>query len=269
MKVRSLAAAALAVALPITTHAQLLISELLANPSGTDSPFEWVELIATSTIDFSVTPYSVVWADNGSTKYGTNGWVTGNGVTYGFEITSGVVNQGDVVYVGGSSMAPTGTKLRVINTGTTGGDGFGVANTGGVLGNGGNVADGIAVFNTSIANVTSSLTPVDAFLFGSTFAPTGSVLLAAYQLPNNDMYPGGTVTTSSFLGPDPAGGQTIFANGAYNVDTGAWEAGRQWSVGTMSDGVSGVALTTVPEPSTAMLLFGGAVAGALMWRRRR
>lgn len=269
MKVRSLAAAALAIAIPVTTHAQLLISEFLANPPSTDSPFEWVELIATRTIDFSVTPYSVVWADNGSSKYGTNGWVTGSGVTYGFEITSGVVNQGDVVYVGGSSMAPTGTKLRTISTGTTGGDGFGIANTGGVLGNGGNVADGIAVFNTSITNVTSSLTPVDAFMFGNSFAPTGNVLLAAYQLPNSDMYPGGTVNSSSFLGPDPGSGQTILANGTFNVDAGTWDAARQWSLGTLSDGSSGVALSTVPEPSTALLLLGGALAGALMLRRRR
>jgi hypothetical protein len=270
MKIRSLAAtAALAISLPLTTHAQLLISEFLANPSGSDSPFEWVEFIATSTIDFSATPYSVVWADNGSTRFGTNGWVTGSGVTYGFEITSGVVNRGDVVYVGGSSMAPTGTKLRTINTGTTAGDGFGLAASGGVLGNGGNVADGIAVFNTSIANVTSSLTPVDAILFGNSFAPTGNVFLAAYQLPNNDRYSGGTPTVNSYLGPDPGAGQTILATGAYNTDTGTWELARDWTLGAMSDGASGVTLTTVPEPSMTMLLAASALAGALMWRRRK
>jgi hypothetical protein len=36
----------------------LLISEYLANPSSTDSPFEYVELVATGSIDFAVTNYS-------------------------------------------------------------------------------------------------------------------------------------------------------------------------------------------------------------------
>jgi hypothetical protein len=44
----------------------LLISEYLANPNGTDSPFEFVELRATRTINFATTPYSVVVANNGT-----------------------------------------------------------------------------------------------------------------------------------------------------------------------------------------------------------
>ena len=34
----------------------LLISEIFTNPSGNDSPFEYVELIATTNINFATTP---------------------------------------------------------------------------------------------------------------------------------------------------------------------------------------------------------------------
>ena len=38
----------------------LLISEILTNPNGNDSPFEYVELLATTNINFATTPYSIV-----------------------------------------------------------------------------------------------------------------------------------------------------------------------------------------------------------------
>src|SRR5688572_26201036 len=134
MKISASLAIATFVTFASSGRAQLLISEYLANPSGTDSPLEFVELVATENINFALTPYSVVFGNNGTAT--ANGWVAGGDVTYGFSITSGSVSRGDVVYVGGSSMAPTGTKLRVIDTATTPGDGFGNAATG-VLGNGG------------------------------------------------------------------------------------------------------------------------------------
>ena len=116
--------------------AGLLISEVFPNPSGgTDSPFEFIELVATRSIDFATTPHSVVFVSEGPAT--GNGWREGGDITYGFNITTGTVAAGDVVYVGGSAMTPTGTKLRTINTGTTGGDAFGNADTTGVLGNGG------------------------------------------------------------------------------------------------------------------------------------
>lgn len=268
MRVRLLAAVGIAAGVSLNSHAQLFISEFMANPpGGNDSPNEWVELIATENINFAVTPYSVIFSDNGTTRFGTNGWATGANVTYGFEIISGTVSRGDVVYVGGTGMTPTGVRLREINTGTTPGDGLGNANTGGVLGNGGSVADGIAVFNSAMANITASLRPIDAILFGS--SPTGAVFLTQYQLPQNDNYPGGAVDTSSFLAPDPGGGQTIFATGAYNTETAAWEFARTWSVGTVSDNLSGIALTPVPEPSALVVSGLGLVFGAWAVRRRK
>ncbi len=224
--------------------AGLLISEALPNPAGTDSPFEFVELIATRTINFAVTPYTVVVCNNGT---GTaQGWVSGGVLSYAFEINTGTVNAGDVVYVGGSSMAPTGTILRAINTGTTNGDGFGTFNTGGVFGNGGTNADGIGVFDRAVATITNSTVPVDALFYGTGI---GTALVNAgidgYQLPVNDLYPGGKLQATSFIGPDAASAQYITATGVFNPVTGAFSSGRTWVLsGTFTNAASTVTLST-------------------------
>ncbi len=44
----------------------LIISELLANPNGSDSPFEYIELVATTNINFATTPYTIVTTDEGA-----------------------------------------------------------------------------------------------------------------------------------------------------------------------------------------------------------
>jgi len=231
-----------------------LISELLPNPNGTDSPFEYVELIATKNIDFSVTPYSVVVCNNGNGT--TAGWIAGGSITYGFNINSGTVNAGDVVYVGGSSMLPTGTKIRTINTGTTAGDRFGSANSSGVIGNGGGNADGVAVFNTSITSLTSSSVPVDAIFFGTGI---GSALVNGgvdgYQLPVNDRYNGGKLQNSSFLVSDAASDEIITASGSFNPATNSFASPRVWNkTTTMTSGISSISLSIVSglnvSPST-------------------
>src|SRR5215204_3267943 len=80
-----------------TAHAAaaptLLISEYLANATGDDTNKEYVELIATGSINFAATPYSVVFTNNGTAT--ANGWVQGSSISYGFNITSGSVNKGD------------------------------------------------------------------------------------------------------------------------------------------------------------------------------
>lgn len=214
-----------------TQNPGLVISEFFTNPSGSDSPFEWIELRATATIDFSVTPYTVVVCNNGTAT--ANGWVSSGTLSYAFAITTGVVNAGDVVYVGGSSMAPTGTKLRTINTATTAGDTYGSAAAGGVVGNGGANADGIAVFNLPVSSLTNNSVPVDAIFYGSAL---GSAVvnggIDGYQLPVNDLYVGGKLQNNSFLAADPGGDQVITANGYYNTSTNTWGINRTWTVGS-------------------------------------
>ncbi len=223
----------------------LIISEFFVNPSGTDSPYEWVELRATKFINFAITPYSLVVANNGTAT--SSGWITGGVLSYGFNINTGTVNPGDVVYVGGSLMAPTGVKLRIINTLTIGGDGFGSSSSG-PFGNGGANADGIAVFDADISTLTNSSVPIDAVFYGSAI---GTALVNAgidgYQLPINDLYAGGKLQTSSFITADPSSsGVTVFATGTFDTLVNAYTANRVWAIGSMSDGTSTVTLTLPP-----------------------
>ena len=231
----------------IVTNAGLLISELHSDPSGNDSPFEWVELIATKDITFSTTPFTVVFANNGSAT--AKGWMQGGSAalppansTYAFLIDSGSVTKGEVVYVGGSLMTPAGKKLRIKNTSTENGDGgIGLANLlTGVLGNGGGISDGIAVFNKPVSQLDSNSVPVDAILFGSGI---GAAALAdtskGFVLPNNDRYSGGHINSSSFIAPDILGKYSLEATGNYNSSTGLFTTPRTWS-STTSAAVSSV-----------------------------
>ncbi len=221
----------------------LLISEYLANPAGTDARLEYVELVATRAIDFSVTPYSVVWTNNGTAT--SAGWMAGGSTTYGFAITAGSVNPGDVVYVGGDQMAPTGTKLRVINTASTAGDGFGNPSSSGNLGNGGANADSIGVFDVAVGSITNSTVPIDAVFFGT---GAGTALVssgsAGYQLPLNDRYSGGKLQSTSFLAPDPASGEVTIATGEYNPSTNTFPVARTFANGTTAtNGTTAITLT--------------------------
>jgi hypothetical protein len=206
----------------------LLISEIFTNPTGNDSPFEYVELIATQAINFSTSPYSVVFEDTATTP--SNGWITGGAVTYGFNITSGTVNAGDIVYVGGSSMSPTGTKLRTINTATTNGDRFGNVNINGVLGNGGSNADGVAVFAADINTLSSSTVPIDAIIFGNSIGSAAISSTVGLELPINDRYSGGKLQSTSYVAPD-SGNQALLASGTFNTTTNTFTAPRSWTVG--------------------------------------
>lgn len=232
----------------------LIISEILPNPAGTDSPYELIELVATRTINFATTPYTVVAANNGNAT--TQGWIAGGAISYAFQISTGTVNAGDVVYVGGTLMATTGTVLRAINTGTTAGDGFGTANTSGIVGNGGANADAIAVFNLPVASITNSTVPVDAVFYGTAI---GTALVNAgndgYEMPVNDLYDGGKLQASDVIAPDAGSAEYIVATGAFNPATGAFTTRRTFTLTTtFTDRATGITLGTVASPT---LTFSG------------
>ena len=220
----------------------LLISEFHTDPTGTDAPFEWVELIATKNIDFTVTPYTVVVANNGTAT--TKGWRAGSTLTYAFQISTGQVIAGDVFYVGGTSMAPTGTKLRMINTSNTAGDGFGNASTSGCFGNGGANADAVGVFSVASALIDSSTVPVDAIFYGSGLG--GSIVNAGvngYTLPTNDRYSNGHLNAGSFLAPNSVSGSHFKATGSFNYESGIYTTPRVWTVqAAYTDGTSAVSI---------------------------
>jgi len=215
-----------------TSTKGLLISEILTDPSGSDSPFEFVELVATRYIDFSVTPYTVIFSNNFSAT--ALGWINGGTKTYAFSITTGTALPGSVVYVGGSSMIPLTNQIRIINTGTTAGDGgVGSAVAGGVLGNGGASVDGIAVFIGAIASITASTVPIDAIFFGDAIGAAYLNSSQGYQLPVNDMYAGGKLDTVSFFVDLPATMTDKYIKadfGVYNTTTNTFSYPRTWSV---------------------------------------
>lgn len=226
----------------------LIISKIHPNPAGTDSCKEFVELKVAQNINFALTPYSVIVSNNGSAA--ANGWIAGGGLSYAFEINSGTVNQGDVVYVGGSCMTPVLNRVRVINVKTTGGDGgIGTANASGVFGNGGSNADGVAVFNMAVAAITPTTVPVDAVHYGTAIG-TATAATGGYQLPVNDLYAGGKISSTSFFATDPAG-DILTATGAFNISTNAWGMNRTFSVTPIASltAVSSVSLTTSASPA--------------------
>ena len=230
----------------------LVISEAFVNPSGTDSCKEFVELVATTAINFSSTPYTVIVANNGTAT--VRGWKEGKAITYAFEINSGSVKSGDIVYVGGSCMKINGLKIKTIYNMTTAGDGgIGNINSTGVFGNGGTSADGIAVFAKSISNIDSTTVPVDAIFYGTAFGTAINAAGAAgYQLPVNDLYNGGKLSSTSYLTGDP-GANYIVATGKFNTVSNSFKTARTHTVTstTASDGTTsitfeGAADTTAP-----------------------
>jgi hypothetical protein len=243
--------------LTLQSNGQIVISGYHANPGGTDSPYEYVQLKATTAIDFSVTPYSVVFNNNGTPS--SNGWAAGGALTYKFNLTTGTVAQGDVFYVGGDGMTINGSGtldlstevwIRSIQTGTTPGDGFGNSNSTGVLGNAGTTADGIAVFSGT--TVTASTIPVDAIFFGSTIGASMVPGSGGYVMPNNDRYVNANVmgagsNTYLFVNNSASGAYTKLT-GTYNVNSATWTTARTGAIVSnptiLSEISSGITLDT-------------------------
>jgi len=223
----------------------LIISEFYQNPIGTDSPYEYIEFLATDNIDFSVTPYSIIVCNNGIAN--ASGWLAGGPTTYAFEITTGTVSVGDVVYVGGTLMAPTGPILRAINTGVTGGDGgIGIANASGVVGNGGTSADGIAVFNLPLASITPATVPTDAVFYGTGIAAAFFTPTQGYELPTNDFYTGGKLQADSYYTVDED--LTVATSGVYDLVTNTFIEARVFGAAAATDGVSEIIFGAVAAP---------------------
>ena len=220
------------------SNAQILISGFMANPpTNNDAPYEYIQLIATQNINFASTNYSVVWANNGVAT--SDGWIQGGTVTYGFNLTSGTVNKGDVFYVGGDGKVINGAGstdisseiwIRAFNTSLTTGDGFGTNGAIGQMGNGGASADGLAVFAGITQNLTATSIPVDAVFYG-TGINTAKPTTGGYTLPDNDRYSNSQGTfgngSNSFLYPNPnvASSYEKFI-GTYFPATNKWDIPR-------------------------------------------
>lgn len=175
-------------------------------------------------------------------------------------------------------MAPTGTKLHVHNIATEKGDRIGNAKPGGALGNG-DEADGIAVFDGLISDLTGSSVPIDAVFYGTTNGGAVYNGVGGYQLPDNDLYDGGKLQTNSFrIDRDPTPGTPFIAVGSYDAVTDDWLTTRTFSTATATDGVSAIQLRLFeppppPPPPTAVPLpaaaWGGAALLGMLGMRQR
>lgn len=275
MKIKQTLLAALLLASLTSARSQVIISGYLANPSGTDSPYEYAQFIATQNIDFSLTPMAVVFANDGTAT--ASGWVAGGSLSYEMSLTSGTVSAGQTFYVGGSGRLINGggstdisgqNWIRTINTGTTGGDLFGTANSAGVVGNGGANADAIAIFNST--TLTASSVPIDAVFYGSAVGTAFVSSSSGYTLPANDLYSGGYLQTNSTIFSDPGSAAYTILSGTYDTNSSAWTTPRTSTLTTLttSSSLSAIApqINLVPEPST--LALGGLGVAVLAALRR-
>jgi hypothetical protein len=189
-----------------TALTSVVISGFINDVSGGDGNYEYIQLLATTDIDFAVTPFSVVVCNNAGAStpgnFPANGWATGGGSitpattfrTFKFNLTSGTAKKGTYFYVGGAAQTINGSNstsmassnwIRSFNYTTTDGDGFGTRN-GGFFANSGN-AFGMAVFAGT--TVTKDSEPIDVM-----FVSTGGNLFLAgspaqgYKVTNTDFY---------------------------------------------------------------------------------
>lgn len=172
-----------------------IITGFMSDVKGGDGNYEYVQLMATTDIDFSATPYAVVVTNNANASTPTGapakGWATGEMRTYKFSLSKGKAAKGTFFYVGGSGKTINGSGstsmsssnwIRAFDYTKNDGDGFGLK-TGGLLANSGN-AFGIAVFKDS--TVTADSKPVDVI-----FIATGGSLYSGgkgYRIANTDFY---------------------------------------------------------------------------------
>ena len=126
---------------PYTLQAgDLLLSEIVYDPAGADSGKEWVELVnvADYTIDLSQVSIGAVGSDYTSTTIQLEG----------------TIDAGETFVVGGPTSSSDNSNPTYDQELS-----FSLQNSGAT-------ADGVALFNVRAARITSSLTPIDAVIYG-------------------------------------------------------------------------------------------------------
>jgi beta-lactamase superfamily II metal-dependent hydrolase len=121
----------------------LVLSEVFYDASGSDNGLEWVEIYNAGSTTVDLSGYSL---GNGGSDY-----------TYSTVQLSGTVGPGQTFVVGG----PTSSSANGNPTFDQ------VDNWSPDFQNSGSTADGVALFDVTAANVTSSTVPIDAVVYGS------------------------------------------------------------------------------------------------------
>ncbi|WP_107685696.1 DUF5689 domain-containing protein [Niastella koreensis] len=190
----------------------LLITGFMGDPKGGDGGYEYVQMLATRDIDFTVTPYSIVFSSNAGTNNTATplaaGWATGGQRTIKWDITSGGVQKGQFFYFGFQGKKINGSAGTYAFPATTNwyqktyNNATGATNTGdgglakasaftnsGPFANSGNTC-GVAIFQGT--TVTETSVPEDVLFVASgggtdIYNPAKSPILG-YRITNNDWY---------------------------------------------------------------------------------
>ena len=190
-----------------SSEQELLISGFMGDPKGGDAGYEYVQLIATKDIDFTVTPYSIVFCANaGGNNTATPlaaGWATGGQRTLKYNITKGGVKKGQFFYFafqnkkisgsGGIDTFPSTANLYQKTFTATGDGGLAKASSfstsSGPFPNSGNTC-GLAIFKGT--TVKESSVPEDVLFVatggGADIYNTAKNPVLGYRICNNDWY---------------------------------------------------------------------------------
>ncbi|MDN3547686.1 DUF5689 domain-containing protein [Mucilaginibacter aquaedulcis] len=236
----------------------VVITGFLADPGGsasTDANYEYIQLLATRDIDFSVEKFTIVTTNNASAStpagFPVKGWATGDLRTYKLEITSGKVTKGSYFYVGGTNKKINGVGstdisasnwVKAFNYSTTNSPNFSTAvpatfgtKTSNLLANSGNAA-GIAVFSGT--NITDTSKPVDVIFYGTGGSLYDATTSVGYRIANTDFYDLKDLITLADQPFNRQGSNTLafpystagayFAQfgGVYNASLGKWTSAR-------------------------------------------
>jgi hypothetical protein len=136
-----------------------ILAEVLYNPTGSDNKKEWIRLYNPCAVEIELDLYSLGW---GGTSY----------VATGRKNLEGAVDPGECFLVGGATSDGSNGNPVYDQESDFNGD----------LQNGGDPADGVALFLGKPGSITAGTVPLDAVIYGDT---NGSGLLDA----NGDMPP--------------------------------------------------------------------------------
>jgi hypothetical protein len=220
-----------------------IICGYLADPSGTDANYEYIQFKATQDLDFRQKPFTVYTTNNAGASTPTGvplaGWNTGGLRTYKFTITKGTVAKGKFFYLGGFKQIAGVASTDISNANwvvsklyndNAGDDGIG-DKTANLLANSGN-SGGVAIFATKDVGLTT--VPSDVVFYGGSVGTVyGSG--AGYSICTNDLYKTVNGTTAQpFYGQGnntfkfviPAPSEFSYLGGTYDVAAKTWTTKR-------------------------------------------
>ena len=186
---------------------ELIISGFMGDPKGGDAGYEYVQMIATKDLDFTATPYSIIFCANAGGNITATplaaGWATGGQRTLKYNITKGIVQKGQFFYFafqnkkisgsGGIDTFPSTTNLYQKTFTATGDGGLAKASSystsSGPFPNSGNTC-GVALFKGT--TVTETSVPEDVLFVatggGADVYNAAKTPVLGYRICNNDWY---------------------------------------------------------------------------------